>query len=71
METLLELEGGQHALSLEIDLVAAEELKAKVTALGGVEGVRENARLVCLAQPYAGAWLNVVPSPPLGLHLRA
>jgi hypothetical protein len=33
--------------------------------------VREQARLTCLSQPYAGAWLNVVPSPPLGLHLRA
>ena len=66
-----ELEGGQHALSLEIDLVAAEKLKARVTAIGGEGGVRENARLICLSQPYAGAWLNVVPSPPLGLHLRA
>ena len=71
MESLVKMEGGQRALSLEIDLAAAEELKSQVTALGGVEGGRENARLACLGQPYAGAWLNVVPSPPLGLHLRA
>ena len=70
MEDLIEMEGGQHALSLEIDLAAAEQLKGEVTALGGVDGVRENARLTCLQQPYAGAWLNVVPSPALGLHLR-
>ena len=25
----------------------------------------------CLQQPHAGAWLNVVPVPALGLHLRA
>jgi hypothetical protein len=27
--------------------------------------------MTCLRQPYAGAWLNVVPSRALGLHLRA
>ena len=70
MESLLKLEGGQHALSLEIDQVASEELKTEVAALGGVRGVRECARITCLQQPYAGSWLNVVPSPALGLHLR-
>ena len=70
MESLLKLEGGQHALSLEIDQNASEELKTEVAALGGVRGVRECARITCLQQPYAGSWLNVVPSPALGLHLR-
>ena len=71
MDILCNLKGGQRALSLEIDKVEEEELKTQVIALGGVTGVRENARLTCLSQPYAGSWLNVVPSPALGLHLRA
>jgi hypothetical protein len=33
--------------------------------------VRDQARLTCLYQPYAGAWLNVAPRPALSLHLRA
>ena len=32
--------------------------------------MREKARLASLGLPYAGTWLNVVPSPALGLHLR-
>ena len=35
------------------------------------ESVREVARLTCLQLPRAGAGLNMVPSPALGLHLRA
>ena len=33
-------------------------------------GVREVARLASVSLPHAGDWLNVVPSPALGLHLR-
>ena len=57
MESLLKLEGGQHALSLEIDQIASEELKTEVAALGGVGGVRECAMITCLQQPYTGSWL--------------
>ena len=32
---------------------------------------REIARLRCLGNKHAGDWLSVVPSPSLGLHLRA
>ena len=35
-----------------------------------LETVRDNARLNSLALPRAGDWLNVVPSPALGLQLR-
>ena len=62
------LEGfGQKFLSLQVDLAAAARL-AEATA--GLDSVREKARLASLGLPYAGTWLNVVPSPALGLHLR-
>ena len=32
---------------------------------------REIARMSSLDLPHAGSWLSVVPSPALGLHLRA
>ena len=32
--------------------------------------MRDTARLASLGLPHAGDWLNVVPSPALGLHLR-
>ena len=32
---------------------------------------REIARMASLGLPHAGSWLSVVPSPALGLHLRA
>ena len=32
---------------------------------------REIARMASLGLPHAGSWLSVVPSPSLGLHLRA
>ena len=35
------------------------------------QGERECARLASLSLPYAGAWLNSVPLPALGLHLRS
>ena len=35
-----------------------------------LESVREQARMASLSLPYAGTWLNVIPSPALGLHLR-
>ena len=33
--------------------------------------VREVARLASVGFPHAGDWLNVVPCPALGLHLRS
>ena len=33
--------------------------------------VRESARLASLGLAHSGGWLSVVPSPALGLHLRA
>ena len=33
--------------------------------------VREVARLASVGLPHAGDWLNVVPCPALGLHLRS
>ena len=32
---------------------------------------RETARLLSIRLPHSAAWLNVMPSPALGLHLRA
>ena len=61
------LEGfGQKFLSLQADLAAAERL---ADATARLDSVREQTRLASLGLPYAGAWLNVVPSPALGLHL--
>ena len=62
------LEGmGQKFLSLQADLAAAARLSDSVAAQGSL---REQARLASLSLPYAGSWLNVVPSPALALHLR-
>ena len=62
------LEGcGQKFLSLQIDLAAAARL---VDATARLDSLREQARLASLSLPYAGTWLNVVPRPALGLHLR-
>ena len=62
------LEGvGQKFLSLQVDLAAAARLADDTARLGSL---REQARLASLSLPYTGTWLNVVPSPALGLHLR-
>jgi hypothetical protein len=37
----------------------------------GLGNVREKARLTSVGLPHAGDWLNVIPSPTLGLHMRA
>ena len=41
--------------------------KTQITGLGVT---RDVARMASLGLPHAGDWLNVVPSPALGLHLR-
>ena len=58
----------QKELSHKIDLHKYELLSQQINEL---ENVREIARLASLSLPNAGAWLNVVPSPSLGLHLRS
>ena len=40
------------------------------TTLPGECSVRETARLASLDLAHAGDWLNLVPFPALGLHLR-
>ena len=67
--TMVSLEGlSQKQLSFEIDNNLASQLKETLTTRGGE---RELARLTCVSLPHAGAWLNVIPSSALGLHLRA
>ena len=58
----------QKELSHKIDLHKYQLQSKKINELGNV---REIARLASLSLPNAGAWLNVVPSPSLGLHLRS
>ena len=58
----------QKAASLEIDLHNHHLLTDHYTR----EGVqRDIARLASLGLPHAGDWLNVMPSPALGLHIRS
>ena len=67
-ETTMESLAGltQNELSYDTDKVLASELDQVLSG-----EVREVARLASLRLPHAGAWLNVTPSPALGLHLRA
>ena len=53
-------------VSLKIDL---NNLKLLTNHISGLEITRDIARLASLGLPHAGDWLNVVPSPSLGLHL--
>ena len=57
----------QRMVSLKIDLKNLQLLSNHITELGIT---RDIARLASLGLPHAGDWLNVVPSPALGLHLR-
>jgi hypothetical protein len=57
----------QREVSLKIDLNNLQLHTNHITELGVT---REIARLASLGLPHAGDWLNVVPSPALGLHLR-
>ena len=58
----------QKAASLNIDL-HNQRLLTNYYETEGIE--REIARMASLGLPHAGDWLNVVPSPVLGLHLRS
>ena len=57
----------QKDISFKIDTKNRNLLKEAYTREGRQ---REVARLESLGLQHAGDWLNVVPSPPLGLHLR-
>ena len=57
----------QKRASLKVDLLNKTLLLQRITE-GGI--AREIARMASLGLPQAGSWLSVVPSPPLGLHLR-
>ena len=66
--TINSLQGvSQREVSLKIDLHYLQLLTDHISELGVT---RDIARLACLGLPHAGDWLNVVPSPALGLHLR-
>ena len=58
----------QRAVSLTINLNTSKLLTTKINELGDV---REKARLSSVGLPHAGDWLNVLPSPILGLHMRS
>ena len=54
-------------------VVATDQWLCKALLQAQVEehgNVREKARLASLGLHYAGAWLTVVPTPALGLHLQ-
>ena len=57
----------QKELSLAIDLKNFQNWSASITDSGSI---RDKARMGSLGLPNSGAWLNVIPSPALGLHLQ-
>ena len=57
----------QKAVSLKINLNNLQLLSNYISGLGDV---RETARLASVGLPHAGDWLNVMPSPILGLHMK-
>ena len=57
----------QKEMSLKVDQRIHKQFTETIAESGNT---REIARISSLALPYAGAWLNVTPSPALGLHLR-
>ena len=58
----------QREVSLKVDLLNQSLLLHHFNEEGEE---REIARMASLGLPHAGSWLSVVPSPALGLHLRA
>ena len=57
----------QNNISIAVDINNIKLLKNHIT---GLEVVSDIARMASLGLPHAGDWLNVIPSPALGLHLR-
>ena len=58
----------QKSASLKVDLLKQSLLLLQINEEGHT---REIVRMASLGLPNAGNWLSVVPSPSLGLHLRA
>jgi len=58
----------QRAVSITINLNTAKLLSDKYNEL---DVLREKARMASVGLPHAGDWLNVLPSPILGLHMRS
>ena len=54
----------QKSLSFKVDSHNRDKLLSKTSE------TKDKARLGSLMQPQAGAWINVVPNPALGLHLK-
>jgi hypothetical protein len=61
-EELVEMK--QKMISFEIDK------KLRVSLVQSLSAQRDKARLASLGLAHAGDWLNVIPSPILGLHVR-
>ena len=55
----------QTSLSFKVDCHNRDKLLSKTSE------TKDKARLGSLMQPQAGAWINIVPNPALGLHLKA
>ena len=54
----------QKELSCRVDRFHEQRLKESTTQ------TTDKARLVSLSSPHCGDWLQVVPCPALGLHMR-
>ena len=55
----------QKVVSLKIDL------KLHLNLVNSLTDVRDKARKASLGLAHAGDWINVIPSPILGLHIRS
>ena len=67
-ETIACLKGStQKLVSIRIDKKNIEEFLTHTSERGST---RDRARINSLGLPNSGAWLNVLPSPSLGLHLK-
>ena len=62
-ESLTNTPSSQKALSGEIEDAMFRQLVSK-------SSVPDKARLLSVSSPHASAWLSVVPSPGLNLHLE-
>ena len=58
----------QRDISLRIDTHNTQTFLTQTRDSGSV---RDAARLNSLGLPNSGSWLNVIPSPTLGLHLKS
>ena len=57
----------QKEMSLSIDMKNLHDFSTSISDSGNI---RHKARLGSLGLPNSGSWLNVIPSPTLGLHLH-